>query len=143
MKSLPADLRRQRYARLLKFKIPCVVYSRNIQPDRLLLDEAERLGVPIFQTPLITTRFINLATLALDMMFAPRGTEIGSMVDILGVGVIIKGESGIGKSESVLALIERGYSLVADDITRVMLMDGHDVIGTSGELTWKSAASAS
>ena len=68
-------------------------------------------------------------------MFAPRGTEMGSMVDILGVGVIIKGESGIGKSESVLALIERGYSLVADDITKVTLLDGHDVFGTSSELT--------
>ena len=53
-------------------------------------------------------------------MFAPRGTEIGSMVDILGVGVIIRGESGIGKSEAVLALIERGYSLVSDDVTKVI-----------------------
>src|SRR4029079_2157550 len=69
------------------------------------------------------------------MMFAPRGTEMGSMVDILGVGVIIRGESGIGKSEGVLALIERGYSLVADDITRVTLVDGREVIGTSAELT--------
>ena len=80
-------------------------------------------------------KFINLATLALEMMFAPRGTEMGSMVDILGVGVIIRGESGIGKSESVLALIERGYSLVADDITKVTLVDGREVIGTSAELT--------
>jgi HPr kinase/phosphorylase len=80
-------------------------------------------------------KFINLATLALEMMFAPRGTEMGSMVDILGVGVIIKGESGIGKSESVLALIERGYSLVADDITKVTLLDGREIMGTSSELT--------
>jgi HPr kinase/phosphorylase len=57
------------------------------------------------------------------------------MVDILGVGVVIRGESGIGKSESVLALIERGYSLVADDITKVTLVDGREVIGTSAELT--------
>jgi HPr kinase/phosphorylase len=56
-------------------------------------------------------------------------------VDILGVGVIIRGESGIGKSETVLALIERGYSLVSDDITRVTLVDGRDVIGTSAEIT--------
>ena len=69
------------------------------------------------------------------MMFAPRGTEIGSMVDILGVGVLIRGESGIGKSEAVLALIERGYSLVSDDVTRLTLVGGHDVIGTSAELT--------
>ena len=57
------------------------------------------------------------------------------MVDILGVGVIIRGESGIGKSESVLALIERGYSLVADDITKVTLVDGREVMGTSAEVT--------
>ena len=56
--------------------------------------------MPVFQTPLVTMKFINNATLELEMMFAPRGTEIGSMVDILGVGVIIRGESGIGKSES-------------------------------------------
>jgi len=93
------------------------------------------VDLPIFQCPLITMKFINLATLALEMMFAPRGTEMGSMVDILGVGVIIRGESGIGKSECVLALIERGYSLVADDITKVMLLDGRDVTGTSAEIT--------
>jgi len=84
---------------------------------------------------LVTMKFINLATLALEMMFAPRGSEMGSMVDILGIGVIIRGESGIGKSESVLALIERGYSLVADDVTKVTLMDGREVVGSSNELT--------
>jgi HPr kinase/phosphorylase len=68
-------------------------------------------------------------------MFAPRGTEMGSMVDILGVGVLIRGESGIGKSEAVLALIERGYSLVSDDVTKVTLVDGRDVVGTCAELT--------
>ena len=57
------------------------------------------------------------------------------MVDILGVGVIIRGESGIGKSEAVLALIERGYSLVADDVVKVTLVDGRDVVCTSAELT--------
>ncbi len=113
---------------------------RRFQPQparrtRSFWQAAEEAGVPIFQTPLVTMKFINLATLALEMMFAPRGTEMGSMVDILGVGVIIRGESGIGKSESVLALIERGYSLVADDVTKVTLVDGREVIGTSAELT--------
>jgi len=135
LKSLPEAERLQRYQHFLSYKIPCIVFSRDLRPDKLLLKEAERVDVPIFQTPLITMKFINHATLALEMMFAPRGTEIGSMVDILGVGVIIKGESGIGKSESVLALIERGYSLVADDATKVTLVDGHDVIGTSSALT--------
>ncbi|HMP81654.1 MAG TPA: HPr(Ser) kinase/phosphatase [Verrucomicrobiota bacterium] len=135
LQSLPVEQRVQRYKKLLSYRIPCLVFSRNLSPDKELLAAADEAGVPVFQTPLLTMRFISLATFALEMMFAPRGTEMGSMVDILGVGVIIKGESGIGKSECVLALIERGYSLVADDITKVMLMDGHDVIGTSAELT--------
>ncbi len=135
LKSLPRPERQARYDLLLSYKIPCLVYCRNLRPDRMLLDAAERANVPLFETPLITMKFINRATLALEMMFAPRGSEMGSMVDILGVGVIIKGESGIGKSECVLALIERGYSLVSDDLTKVTLLDGRDVMGTSAELT--------
>jgi HPr kinase/phosphorylase len=135
LKSLSHEDREKRYETLFSYKIPCLVFSRSLHPDRLFLKAAEQADVPIFQCPLITMKFINLATLALELMFAPHGTEMGSMVDILGVGVIIRGESGIGKSESVLALIERGYSLVADDITKVTLVDGRDVIGTSAELT--------
>lgn len=135
LKSLPREEREERYATLFSHKIPCVVFCRGFHPDRQLLKVAEERQIPIFNTPQITMKFINLATLALEMMFAPHGSEMGSMVDILGVGVIIRGESGIGKSESVLALIERGYSLVSDDITKVTLVDGREVIGTSAEIT--------
>ncbi|MGI8964504.1 MAG: HPr(Ser) kinase/phosphatase, partial [Limisphaerales bacterium] len=135
LESLFPEERQKRYEDLFSYKIPCVVYSRNLQPDRLLIQAAERANAPVFVCPLITMKFINLATLALEMLFAPRGSDLGSMVDILGVGVIIRGESGIGKSETVLALIERGYSLVSDDVTQVTLMDGHEVVGTSAELT--------
>lgn len=135
LKSLTAEEREKRYRQLLSYRIPCIVYCRDYHPDRLLLKLAEDADVPIFSSPLITMKFINVATLALEAMFAPHGVEMGSMVDILGIGVIIKGESGIGKSESVLALIERGYSLVADDVTKVTLLDGRDVIGTCAELT--------
>ena len=135
LKSLSVEEREQRYRELFSHKIPCVVFSRGLSPDKTFLKIAEEHDVPVFKCPLITMKFINLATLALESMFAPRGSEMGSMVDILGVGVIIKGESGIGKSESVLALLERGYSLVADDITKVYLLDGREVMGTSSELT--------
>jgi len=127
--------RESRYAYLFAYKIPCVVFSRGLKPDKEFLAAAAQAGVPIFQTPLVTMKFINKATLELEMMFAPRTSEHGCMVDILGVGVIIKGESGIGKSESVLALMERGYSLVADDVVRGVLVDGRDVLCTSSELT--------
>src|SRR6266567_4236726 len=135
LKSLSSEERKQRYADLFSYKIPCIVFSRSIHPDKIFLRAAEHADVPVFSCPLITMKFINLATLALEMMFAPRGSEMGSMVDILGVGVIIRGESGIGKSECVLALIERGYSLVSDDVTKVMLLDGREVMGTSAEIT--------
>jgi HPr kinase/phosphorylase len=135
LKTLTPAEREERYATLFSFKIPAVAFSRNLKPDKVFLRVAERAGVPVFVTSLITMKFINLATLALEMFFAPRASEIGSMVDILGVGVIIRGESGIGKSESVLALIERGYSLVSDDITRVTLLDGREIIGAGAEIT--------
>lgn len=135
LKSLPEPQRLLRYREFLRQRLPCIVFSRGLRPDKIFLPIAEAAKVPVFQCPLITMKFINLATLALEMMFAPRGTEMGGMVDILGVGVLIRGESGIGKSESVLALLERGYSLVSDDVTRVTLVDGRHIIGASPELT--------
>lgn len=135
LKSLANEDCGHRYANLFSYKIPCVVFSRSLHPDQRFLKAAEQANVPIFRCPLVTMKFINQATLALETLFAPRGTELGSMVDILGVGVIIKGESGIGKSECVLALVERGYSLVSDDATKVTLIDGREVIGTSPDIT--------
>jgi HPr kinase/phosphorylase len=135
LRSLAPQEREKRYHELFTFKVPCVVFCRGLNPDKSLLRASEAVDVPIFKSPLITMKFINLATLALESMFAPHGSEMGSMVDILGVGVIVRGESGIGKSECVLALIERGYSLVSDDITRVTLIDGKEIIGDGAELT--------
>ncbi len=134
LKALPGQDRRDRYRLLFSHNFPCVVFARSLKPDGDFLAAAGKAGVPVFKTPLITMRFINRATLALDMVFAPRGLEMGSMVDILGVGVILRGESGIGKSECVLALIERGYSLVSDDATCVWLLDNHYVMGTSKDI---------
>jgi len=135
LREMRHEERDARYAYLFAYKIPCFVFSRNLRPDRQFLAAAAQTGVPVFQTPHVTMKFINQATLALEMMFAPRATELGSMIDILGVGAIIRGESGIGKSEAVLALIERGYSLVADDVVKATLVDGREVLCTSSELT--------
>ena len=135
LKERTEEEREKLYANLFARKLPCLVLCRGINPDRALLSAAEKAGLPLFKSPLITMNFISRATLALENMFAPRGTELGSMVDILGVGVIIKGQSGIGKSECVLSLLERGYSLVSDDVTRVTLEGGTEVIGTSPENT--------
>ena len=135
LKSLPMKERVKSYRKLCSYKIPCIVYTRNLPIDRELKTIANELGVPILQTPMVTMRFVSVATIELDLLFAPRDTLIGSMVDVHGIGVLIRGESGIGKSETVLELIERGYSLVADDITKVTLLDSREILGTSSELS--------
>jgi HPr kinase/phosphorylase len=135
LKSLPQDQIRQRSRELFARAIPCLVISRAAKPPPALLEEAAAAGVAVFRTPMITMRFINSATILLEADFAPVISEYGSMVDILGIGVMIRGASGIGKSECVLGLIERGYSLVSDDMTRLRALEGRDLIGTAPELT--------
>jgi HPr kinase/phosphorylase len=135
LQSLEPPERKRRYTSLLSFKVPCIVFCRGLSPEKLFLRAAEESSVPVFKSPLVTMHFINQATLLLSNMLAPQAYEKGSMVDVLGIGVIIRGESGIGKSECVLGLIERGYSLVSDDMTLVKLNEGREIIGTSPEHT--------
>jgi HPr kinase/phosphorylase len=122
-----AQARAMAYNILFTHTVPCVVLARSLRPDSGMIAAAENAGIPLFRTRHITMKFINKATLVLEMMSAPRTSLHGSMVDIQGVGVIIQGESGIGKSEAVLALIERGYSLVADDVVKVRLHDDFEL----------------
>ena len=84
---------------------------------------------------MVTMNFINAATLASEFDFAPMKSEYGSMVDIMGVGTLIRGSSGIGKSECVLGLSSAGTVLVSDDITRFRALEGRELIGTSPDLT--------
>jgi HPr kinase/phosphorylase len=133
--SLDAATRQVRIRAILDRKIPCIVFSRDNRPPAIILKEAERAKVPIFISPIPTPRLVNLITLCLEEDFAPSTSEHGSMVDIMGVGVLIRGESGVGKSECALGLVERGYSLVADDITRLRLLEGRELMATSAEVT--------
>ncbi|MEP6955700.1 MAG: HPr(Ser) kinase/phosphatase [Chthoniobacterales bacterium] len=135
LNSLKTRARAERFRGLCAQKIPCLVASRGAHLDPALLEVAEREQIAVFRTPMVTMRFINAATIALEADFAPTVTEFGSMVDILGIGVLIRGESGIGKSECVLGLIERGYSLVADDVTRIKSFEGLELLATAPELT--------
>jgi len=135
LKSLGSAESITRLVAMFEQKIPCVVFARNYNPAPTVIDKCDEYQVPLFKTKMVTMRFINAATIALELEFAPHVSEQGSMVDILGIGVLIRGESGIGKSESVLALLERGYSLVSDDVTRIRLLEGRELMGTSSETT--------
>src|SRR5437660_10247399 len=110
LKSLPKRTRVQRVRDLCACKIPCLVMSRgfHLAPELLAVTEASKVAV--CRTPMITMKVINAATSALEVDFSPAVTGFGTLVDILGIGVLIRGASGIGKSECVLGLIERGYS---------------------------------
>lgn len=115
---------------MVKKTIPCIILTRNYQPTPPLLQVAEEMKLPLLRTPMITMNFVNLATLCLDIEFAPRGTEHATTLDIKGVGVLLRGDSGVGKSECALALIERGHSLVADDLTVIKLLDERDLVAS-------------
>jgi len=134
LRSLDATLCRQRVHELFHHRIPCLVLCRDLKPGRLFIEAAEAANVPLFTTSLITMKFISRATLALENLFAARGQVHGCMVDIQGIGVVIQGESGIGKSEAVLGLLERGHSLVADDVTLLHVEDGEELIGTAKDI---------
>ena len=133
--SLDPETRQARIRDILDKKIPCIVFSRDNRPPAIILKEAQKAKVPVFISPIPTPRLVNLITLCLEEDFAPSTSEHGSMVDIMGVGVLIRGESGVGKSECALGLVERGYSLVADDITRLRLLEGRELMATSAEVT--------
>src|SRR5437763_16492412 len=135
LKSLAPKVRVRRFRALCARKIPCLVVSRGFHLDPAVLEVMAEEKIAVFRTPMITMKFINAATIALEDDFSPTVTEFGSMVDILGIGVLIRGESGVGKSEAVLGLIERGYSLVADDVTRIKLFEGRELMCTAPELT--------
>ncbi len=115
--------------------IPCIIISRNLAPTPVLLKVARQFNIPLFRSTLKSKTLTTEATLILEERFAPRQTMHGTLLDIRGVGTLIRGESGIGKSECALALIERGFSLVADDLTYLRLLRDHEVVGKSSDLS--------
>lgn len=110
-------------------KIPCVVVSRSLAPTSEMIEILEKAGVPLFRTPLSSKAFTTEVTVLLEEKFAPRTSLHGTLLEIRGIGTLIRGASGAGKSEAALALIERGHSLVADDLVRVKLLSDHTPIG--------------
>ncbi len=134
LRSLSEGVRDERVREFFQHRIPCVVLCRDIKPSRLFLQAAEASDVPLFTSSLITMKFISRATIALENLFAPRTQIHAGMVDVGGIGVIIEGESGIGKSEAVVGLLERGHSLIADDVVCLWIQDGTELRGTAKEL---------
>jgi HPr kinase/phosphorylase len=135
LRTLSGEAQRKVISGMSDRHIPCLVLTRNYTVPKSMLEVARERHLPVFRTPMITMNFVNTATLYVDNEFAPGTTEQGTTVDIKGVGVIIRGDSGVGKSECALALVERGHSLVSDDITVVKLLDERELMASSRPLT--------
>ena len=131
LRSLDVETQAERINTLISKGIPCLIIARNYNPLPVMKELAEKRSLPILRTSMITMNFLNAATLAVDLEFAPSTTEHGTMMDIKGIGTLIRGSSGVGKSECALALIERGHSIVADDMTRIQLIDERELMASS------------
>ena len=129
-KTLPAARQTEMMHAMIDRGIPCIVLTRNLLPPKPMLTVSRERNLPLYRTPLITMHFVNLATLCIDREFSRQTTEHGTTLSIEGVGVMIRGHSGVGKSEAALAIIERGHSLVADDLTHLRVLDERELIAT-------------
>lgn len=119
LSSLPESERRQRLRDFFGRRVPCVVMARGKKVLPETASMAEEFGVPVFKTRLVTKDFINAATIVMENLTAPSMRVQGTMVEITGIGVLIEGKPGMGKSETALGLIKRGHALVSDDVTEL------------------------
>ena len=134
LKSLSKEQRLHAFKTLCTFEIPCIILTNNHELDEDLMNEATKAQIPVFTTHFETTKAIFLLTEFLDDQFAEQVTIHGSFVDVYGVGVLLIGRSGIGKSEIALDLVERGHRLVADDIVMLTKKRESILMGTGTTL---------
>jgi len=132
--SLDLERRTQALEAFFAFDIPAVFVSKNQHPPEPLIELALARGIPVIRTALKTAEFYSRIKPFLEERFAPSTTMHGSLADVYGVGLLFVGKSGIGKSEAVLDLIERGHRLVADDMVMVSRRGNEILIGKGHEL---------
>ena len=133
--TLDRERKRVVYERLLAAKIPAIVYTTRTVPDEDMLELATRYDVPIFTTDRETSAFAAEVLRWLNVELAPCITIHGVLVDVYGEGVLITGESGIGKSEAALELVRRGHRLITDDVVEIRKVSDHTLVGTAPDIT--------
>lgn len=135
LQQLEKERKLQIYNEFLKYEIPCVIFCRDLQPDEDFLRIAKENSVPVLGTNRSTSEFMAELIYVLSEQLAPCITIHGVLVDVYGEGLLIMGESGIGKSEAALELIRRGHRLVTDDVVEIRKINEHTLIGTSPDIT--------
>ncbi|HMS65980.1 MAG TPA: HPr(Ser) kinase/phosphatase [Ignavibacteria bacterium] len=131
LKQLDPEARKKTLERFFSFKVPCIIITNNNEVPEELISLADKNKTPIFKTPYPTTRLSYFISDFLDDQFAAQIIIHGSFIDVYGVGLLFTGKSGIGKSEIVLDLVERGHRLVTDDVV-VVTKKGEGVLMGAG-----------
>jgi HPr kinase/phosphorylase len=134
LSSLSAPRRTAVLKRFFSFPVTCIIVTQGIQPPRQLLDWARRRAVPLLVSSLATTRLVSDLSLWLEERLAPRSASHGTLVEVYGLGVLLTGKSGVGKSECALELIKRGHRLVADDLVHLKRTADPAIVGWGDEL---------
>ena len=135
LEKMDEEHKREIYTQLLSYPIPCIVFSRSLKPEEMLLEMAEAANIPVFNTEKKTAQFTAEIIRWLNVELAPCISIHGVLVDVYGVGVLIMGESGIGKSEAALELIKRGHRLVSDDVVEIRKVSDATLVGTAPDIT--------
>ena len=135
LKSLSEKEKRKRLKGLFEQHIPGIVITRNRKAPAEILELAEQYRVPVIRTPMVTMNFVNECTVLLEKLTAPRERIQGTTMEVMGIGVLLRGDPGIGKSETALSLIERGYSLVSDDVTEIRRTSRGTILCWANEVT--------
>ena len=131
IKNMDKNKKKEVLDKLFSSGIPAVIISRDMEPDADMLDAAEKYGVPLLSTKDNTSRFMSELIRRLGVWLAPRITRHGVLVEVYGEGMLILGDSGVGKSEAAIELLKRGHRLVADDAVEIKKVSSETLVGSS------------
>ena len=135
IETIDEETKKKTYDKLLSYKVPCVLYARGIKPDEDMLSYCLHYGVPCLGTERSTTYLTAELIRWLNVKLAPVISIHGVLVDVYGEGVLITGDSGIGKSEAALELVKRGHRLVSDDVVEIRQVSQQTLVGTAPDIT--------
>ena len=134
LKKLSDEKRKEVLEIFFSYDVLCCIFTHNEEPDPLFIEYADKKGVPVLITEKDTTKFTSSLIYLLNEAFAPTVTLHGTFVDVYGIGVVIMGKSGVGKSECALELVERGHRIIADDMVMVKRIDESILMGSGSPM---------
>lgn len=129
LNKISSEGRLETIQQMFTYPLPCCIFTHNLEPAKAFMDLAEETACPVLQTGLDSSEFSSRLLRILSNIFAPKVSIHGVLVEVYGLGILILGDSGVGKSETALELIERGHRLVADDVVEISCVNGNILIG--------------